>query len=66
MDSVTGEEFIIKRNAHTGSYIYYLKFNWNENEILEEKYYYVVLLNYLSLNSRALIEKDDLLDLDIK
>lgn len=33
MDSVTGEEFIINWNAHTGSYIYYLKFNWNENEI---------------------------------
>lgn len=33
MDSVTGEEFIINWNALTGSYIYYLKFNWNENEI---------------------------------
>lgn len=47
MDSVTGEEFIINWNAHTGSYVYYLKFNRNENEIPEEKYYYVVLLNCL-------------------
>ena len=31
MDSVTREEFLINWHVHTGYYVYYLKFNRNEN-----------------------------------